>query len=262
MILKKLFRKTKKKRSRKQKKSIRKAKGKQKLFLEFLLIIIVLSAIAGVFYFFSSQYFAIQLISCEKNNFSCDQETEFFDDIKGQNIFTVDTAKLKNKIKDRLMYVKNLEVKKQYPNKITIKINERQPQAALSQNNSLWYYVDESGFVFSQSYEAQDLPKINYKNYNLNLFLGQQISNDTVLKTIEIASLLKNNFVPFKEIKLNSQSEIIVELDSELQAFMSSNREVQIQVESLQFILRLSKIEGRLPASIDLRYAKPVVKYK
>lgn len=50
-------------------------------------------------------------------------------------------------------------------------------------------------------------------------------------------------------------------LSGNLHVFLNKEEEISKQVASLQYILNRSKIEGKLPSIIDLRFDKPVLKY-
>ena len=50
-------------------------------------------------------------------------------------------------------------------------------------------------------------------------------------------------------------------LSSRLVVIIGKDKDFSSQVASLQFILNRSKIEGKIPTKIDLRFDKPVLKY-
>ena len=50
-------------------------------------------------------------------------------------------------------------------------------------------------------------------------------------------------------------------LSGNLHVFLKKDEEISRQVASLQYILNRSKIEGKIPSIIDLRFDKPVLKY-
>lgn len=54
---------------------------------------------------------------------------------------------------------------------------------------------------------------------------------------------------------------LIATFSGRMTAIFDLEGEMQKQLDSLQFILRRAKIEGRLPAVIDLRFLQPVLKY-
>lgn len=50
-------------------------------------------------------------------------------------------------------------------------------------------------------------------------------------------------------------------LSGNLRIFLTKKQDLSRQVASLQYILNRSKIEGKRPSKIDLRFDKPVIKY-
>lgn len=71
--------------------------------------------------------------------------------------------------------------------------------------------------------------------------------------------LKKEGLVP---LSLNfGAKEIQASFSGSLTALFSSEKELTSQVISLQFILSRSKIEGKLPKLVDLRFDKPVILY-
>lgn len=48
---------------------------------------------------------------------------------------------------------------------------------------------------------------------------------------------------------------------SGIPVYFGLKEDLEVQVVSLQFILRRAKIEGKLPKVVDLRFEKPVVSY-
>ncbi len=101
------------------------------------------------------------------------------------------------------------------------------------------------------------------------------------LKRLNLQFLKKEKIVspvspPTEEEKLKNllqasglEIEAIKSLDESFEATLSGNllvlfskeKEYSNQVASLQFILSRSKIEGKIPQKIDLRFDKPVLTY-
>lgn len=50
-------------------------------------------------------------------------------------------------------------------------------------------------------------------------------------------------------------------LSGNLYIILNKDEDIPRQVASLQYILNRSKIEGKIPSIIDLRFDKPVLKY-
>ena len=72
---------------------------------------------------------------------------------------------------------------------------------------------------------------------------------------------MKDNYVLLEKLVVAPEERITLLLTEGVIASLSAKKEIYSQVDSLQFILRQSKIEGELPRFIDLRFDKPVVKY-
>ncbi len=54
---------------------------------------------------------------------------------------------------------------------------------------------------------------------------------------------------------------IEVSMAGNLNVIFSKEKDYTGQIASLQFILERSKIEGKIPSKIDLRFSKPVLTY-
>jgi len=74
-----------------------------------------------------------------------------------------------------------------------------------------------------------------------------------------------NNSIESIGLKIISKDEfenyLEATLSGNLHVFLSKKEEISRQVASLQYILNRSKIEGKIPSIIDLRFDKPVLKY-
>lgn len=91
--------------------------------------------------------------------------------------------------------------------------------------------------------------------------VGLTITDEQIIKAILISQELKTNSINFMQIIIKSNNTVTVNLSPELLINLLTTKSISSQVDSLQFILRQSKIEGKLPVIIDLRFDKPVLKY-
>lgn len=71
---------------------------------------------------------------------------------------------------------------------------------------------------------------------------------------------LEENFSLSGEPQISGQT-LIATFSGRTTVVFDLEKETEKQLASLQFILRRAKIEGRLPAVIDLRFLQPVLKY-
>lgn len=232
-------------------------------FGKFLLLIILFAGlILAVVFLFKSDLIRIKKITCLKNDFPCEKEIVFFEDLKGKSLLATDFNYFFKSIKDTIPEIETIRFSRRLPDEIIIKIFTRQPLTALTSSLSSWYLVDTNGFVYKQVLtKPLNIPEIRLMDPDYGIFLGQFITDESVKKVILLVKELKANFTLYREIQLNSPNTITVFLQEDIIASFSGQKAIKNQVDSLQFILRQSKIEGKLPTSIDLRFVKPVIRY-
>lgn len=230
-----------------------------KLLLEILLIA---GLVIGGVWVYKSDYFRIKKITCLKDEFPCNDEIIYFADLKKLNLLTTNFNQIFNKIKDNIPAVESIKYNRHLPDEIIINLIMRQPLASFSYDQSSWYLVDTNYFVYKQvMVKPNNLPEIKISRTDYHLIVGQSIKNEVLNKVLLLIEELKTSFSYFKEIELSSSSTITVFLQESVIASFSGQKAIRPQVDSLQFILRQSKIEGKVPSFIDLRFVKPVLRY-
>jgi len=260
----KLFKKKKKA----KKKSVRifKPAASKYFVLTFKSIIsffVFLLLVALVIFIFTSDYFKVNNISCEKDKLPCsEKEKSLFLDLLGANIFLLDTNKKIKAIKSNHPQIKKITIEKKLLNKILIQMINRQEYAALTLDEKFWFIVDRHGFVFQQiNYQPKNLPLIYLKNNKFDLKINEQIKHEGAKSALLILESMGDNFISLDKIMVDFDKTITLFLSEGVVASLSARKEILSQVDSLHFILRQSKIEGRLPIWVDLRFDKPVIKF-
>lgn len=81
------------------------------------------------------------------------------------------------------------------------------------------------------------------------------------LDSLDVEKKLKDAKIPFVSINSDSNSSYIITIALGGEIRMSSRKNIDKQISSLQRILRELTIEGRPFKSIDLRFEKPVVEF-
>ena len=223
--------------------------------------IFLLLPIAGFIFIFKSNLFTIKQIDCQRDNFPCRQEIMvFLQDLRGKNIFLADTKLVEKKIIDYFVEIEDVKIEKRLLNKLIVRIVSRQPFAALTQQEKVWFLVDREFFVYKKVFEKpKELPIV--VSLKKNFFLGKEVDDESLKQTLELVSELQKNYLSFKKIKLLQKDNLQIFLNEPIVASFSARKSINKQVDSLQFILRQSKIEGKLPVFIDLRFKKPLVKF-
>lgn len=224
-------------------------------------IVILIIGIYGIYGIFSGDYFKINNINCQENGFPC-SNILVSSEINGKNIFLLDINDLKRKIKNDFPFFQTIDISKKLPDKIIIKLISSLPQTALTKNQHSWYLVNEQGLLYKQIFQKpQNLPEIIIEKSDYPLYIGLRLNDNKILTAISLANEMKQNMIPFKQVIFDSTASISVKLFEPIIASFSAEKSIFSQLDSLQFILRQSKIEGKLPVMIDLRFSKPVVRY-
>lgn len=266
----KVFRRKSKKRkkiiSKKNKAKIFTPKTKKCIVITFksiISLVIFIFLIIAVIFVFQSDYFKICQIDCQTENFPCmSEDKNLFAKALGNNIFLFETQKLTDSIKKDNPEIAELLLEKKLPHKIVVQIDRRQAFVCLDLNQEQWYIGDKKGVIFKKlDHCPHEMVKVFYKNGLEDIKLGEQIKDQGLKSVFSIIELIQDNLVGLKEIRVDAKQNLTLLLEQGIIASFSATKNSQAQVDSLHFILRLSKIEGNLPKVIDLRFDKPVIKF-
>ncbi len=128
------------KRKRKNSKKRKRSKNYLKRILFFMVIMFCLWAVL------SSDIFAVDKIQVEGINYYTKEEILELGQMKtGENIFSIKNNEGLEAI-ENLLYVKDVEIKKNLPNEITINVTEREPIAVV-QGEKKYYLIDAEKIV-------------------------------------------------------------------------------------------------------------------
>ncbi len=130
---------------------------------------------------FTVNKFEIKEIKIENNNILKDQELiKIFSFLYNKNIVFLNSYELKKNI-DQKSFIKKVEIKKIFPNRLVVKVFEKEPIAILIDKNKKKYYLDKKIDLI----EYKEILK--YKN--LPIVRGEQKSFKKLFK-----NLIKINF--------------------------------------------------------------------
>jgi len=246
-----------------------------------LKILFLFLFLGGVLYIvFKSGFLNVKKITCRLEGDFCPPEiwNELTSLTFGRNLIFLKEKEISKKILDGHHIVKNLKIKKVLPNKLVFELEKRKEVAVLGFELNLeekeatrsgkpifettkdFYLVDEDGVVVNK--ENDPLLPLILLPERLDLNIGQQIPRPEIIEAIEFLTTLRLNLLEPKVAKITSPYFLVVWLESGEEVIFSLRKEIQVQVDSLQFILSRSKIEGKGIKKIDLRFDKPVVNYE
>jgi len=245
----------------------------------WLKIIGFLILLALIYVFLRSDFWRVKKIDCQFNQLDCNEEiTNKISELAlNKNLLFFPRQTVINKIKENLPQVETVKIKKIIPNKLLFELSSRKPVIALAVELSseteattsakpqfsltgVYYLVDEQGVVVKKVEENQNLPLILFKS-DLQFKNGQKINQEEMLKTIEIILGMKLRLLEPKVSRINNFQEIEIWLEDGALTLFNGEKDIQSQLDSLQFISSRSKIEGKQIKKIDLRFDKPVIVY-
>jgi len=237
---------------------VKKAFG-SKLFLAGIVLTIAISSLA--YLFLLSSVFKIknmEFSGCQKT--SCDELKSIVYENTSKNIFLSDIANAAKIIREKYPVVSDISIKRKLPDKISAKIEERQPVIALS-FLSEFYFIDKEGVVFEESQDIPfGIPEIKDESLKNDIKLGE-----TIIKKKDIENILKiegglsgSLKIIVREISMASPKKISVITEEGWKAYLNPEKDLDWQIEQLGIILKekIPQESRRNIEYIDLRFDK------
>lgn len=228
---------------------------KSKDLLIFLLILIVI--------FISSIYLKIQKIEFKTNS----KNYNFLgkEILIEKNILFLDLSETSKNLSDLNPTIKNLDIKKIFPNKISIYYEIDKPIALIKANEG-YLYLSSKGKVLQRSKNLKKqnkLPQINYyQNFDyLTNATGSTIDFVDIKYSLSVLTKLKKYKNEVLSIDISRPSMIRFNLRDSIVIF-TSEKSIDDQINKLEKIILQFKVEGNNFSLLDLRFDKPVLKYK
>lgn len=171
----------------------RKRKSAFRKFSVFLWVLFGIAVFAGTImglnYFYNSDYFKIKNIELINNDYYNKEEIEtFLGSLIGKNIFEIDKKQTELSVEGNYSRIKKAELKKIFPDKIEIIIEERMPYLRIGYKEKIFLIDDEGVFleeISSGSGDYDDLIIVkNVINYLPDI--GNKIAKKNVLSIGQI----------------------------------------------------------------------------
>lgn len=216
--------------------------------------------IFGLVFWLRSDFWQIKKVSCYLNGDVCSLAlwAELANKTLGKNIVIFSSSKLGQEIKQNHPEFLQLKINKRLPNGLFFKIEIRKTVVAIGREEGDFYLADKEGILLERTNNPGNLPLI-FLPHDINQDLGTKIQEELILTAIQILYGSKLRLLEPESARLVSEKAIEVRLKEDLQVLFSTKKEVKAQLDSLQFILKRAKIEGKRLERIDLRFDKPVI---
>ena len=175
------------------------------------------------------------------------------DDLHHRHLLSVTLSQVEARLADN-RWIAGVEVRKELPDRLVIRVRERQPVALLRQQEGM-FYVDESGFLI-EPYDTAgpvDLPLISVQSG----------------ATLDVAAALEvaKRFDGFQGGRLAGLSEIEVLGEGDYRIY-TAGLSFPVLLAGAEMEGQLEKLEGLLPeidrrfasvTAVDLRFARQIV---
>lgn len=252
-----------------QKKSVKKVNRKvvkkkksKRAFVIVLLFLILGLAIFGLGYLFTNSKFGITSIEIKNNSYyTKDEITKATKISNGTNIFKVTKGRVLNNLR-QLPYIQNITISRNLPNKIIIKVKERN-SIYLAYNKDMREYVrlSDEGVILEivDRAELKQGEMLTFGiNFDDNLQIGEKISN-LEYKKIE---LYKKTYEKYKKNKIQKVITSIKFENDTITLILEYNLGVIFEEKDLDYDMSilgdiLKEIEGKA-GTIDMTKPDPI----
>ncbi|MFH1552010.1 MAG: FtsQ-type POTRA domain-containing protein [bacterium] len=249
-----------------------KKKKRKKIWTKFFLAIVLLVFLAGgIIYSLYLDYFRIKNINIEGNYILNKQEIEeniknsisgkLFYVLPKNNILIISTEEINNNLAENFLRIKNLEVAKNFPDSLDIKISERKTYGLFCKENGC-FFLDKNGYVFSKSIfvsgdifikflDERENNNITFKTYLLDINEFAQIR--------DFIDGLKTESVMISQVVFKKDGLFEFQTEEGWYILLSERSDYKLSLDNLKIAL-INQIKEKRPELeyIDLRLENKV----
>lgn len=173
-----------------------------------------------------------------------------------RNLLFFPVERVKNDLLRDYPTIAMITMKKKYPGTLIIMATLRVPKAIVSTGNST-YAIDKEGVVIEEYPEKTLLPIIRIDAPPVPL--GKRVTDPRVIAAL---SFLQETEGSIAITRITSaEGDTLQATDGVMNILFPQKSDIQAVARTLQTMLVGFRIKGALPASIDLRFDKPVVTF-
>ena len=266
----------------------RKIKKLWKIGLAVLVVLLILDS----YLLYDSRIFNINTVDVKLDKIGCanGNDIERESQVLGQKFLFIDSKKPEQKLKDKFVCIKSVNISRTFPDKVKIDVSGRQavailalltPESTLSatlenpasqsaSSDSIGasisahekvkdeFLVDGEGVVFLKGHQ-ENLAVIYF--WGSPLDVGKNLGEGLVQSTLKILEKIKTFGVETKEAKIYSQDVLLLNLVTQKpRIIFALDKNIDAQLASLQLIMTQAKINEEEMEFIDLRFDKLIIK--
>lgn len=223
----------------------------------------------GIYLVFFSEVFHIKELSFrwqDEQRIPRAQVEDFVrDQVSGRHLLLLKTGPVTEQVLSRFLTVSVVGWKRRVPHRLEVKVAGRLPLAVVEEasgsaerRGSL--VIDGTGLAFDSAQEEESLPRITLEDANLEL--GAQISSHEVHLYLTALTRADQANISVAWVRLEEEILKLQVSEGPLVWLPAVGEELPSQISTLQLILEKYRIEGKVLARVDLRFTKPVVRFR
>lgn len=178
----------------------------------------------------------------------------FSEKLIGKKIFLVGNKVLNDFVSQNAPDYKFVKLNRIYPGKIIIEMEKRNPSMVVKATNGT-FIIDNENFIMGSTNTF-----VGYStnvDYDKDLSIGEQIKDPILISSFKYSGsygvvFIENNLI---SIRLNEGGKVILPADI-------NESQIENLSTTLQKIIQKYTIENKEIDNIDLRFSKPLIKYK
>ncbi len=182
----------------------------------------------------------------------------------GRNMLTLSPREVAEFFVRRNPAVAGAQVTKHYPTDLEVVITTLPAAAQLSATDGFFVVASTGRILQKSTYAAADLPTITfYQRLNSNILkIGDTVPYQDIRDALRfIDSLKKIGYSP-QAVDISGHNMIACTLKDGRTILLSTQKDIGVQEYQLKTILERLKIKGGDFTTLDLRFDKPVIKFR
>lgn len=229
---------------------------------DYILPTLICVGVAVLAYFsLYSPIFAVTTITCDLDFQECDNPAVLveLEKLKGQNIFTLDTAAVTRRLTSGDFTIRQAEVARSLPGTVSVQLQSIYPVVALQiAGDPTWVVMDSQFRVIATRSKDPNVPTVIVPG-PLTVVIGQSPQDPLIMATLKLAIRLADELFTIKSLTLIDADTIELTLEDGKKAIFTPKKDELEQLRLLQLILGGDTInkETRI---IDVRFSRPVLR--
>lgn len=202
--------------------------------------------------FFSGTLFRIREINMSGDDVAIDVDQKQLN----TNLLFFPTMKLEKELLSRYPMLGSVSVRKKFPHTLIIEVTVRKAIARLPSDLG-FVALSSGGTVVSDARTQPMLPLIDVPFSSVQI--GQSIQEPRILTALSYIQADMTPSLRIERVSFYDDSSLLIQT-AETNIIVPQQSDTRDTIATLQQLVTRFRMKGRLPAQIDLRFDKPIIK--